>query len=277
MLENCNYNDEELFVLNMVEQGVFGELTHAECAYIHDLRKYLLDEHYYEDQWRLKHHQDRDGNFYTTHGIGPVSFYYKIGRGDMFAHLTSMSSKEVALSEAAQRQGKDMKITCGDMNTTLLKTAKGRTVMMQFDVHTGRPYERINKLCGTKAVHNGYPSRLYIDKEELAYWGHHWLNQKEYQAYRNKYTHPMITQLQSKMELFKEGHGGMDFVMIYRLITCLNKGLPLDMNVYDGVIWSAITPLSEISVANNSNAIKMPDFMSGLWKEEQDLEIMRSI
>ena len=277
MLENCNYNDEELFVLNMVEQGVFGELTHAECAYIHDLRKHLLDEYYYEDQWRLKHHQDRDGNFYTTHGIGPVSFYYKIGRGDMFTHLTSMSSKEVALSEAAQRQGKDMKITCGDMNTTLLKTAKGRTVMMQFDVHTGRPYDRINKLCGTKAVHNGYPSRLYIDKEELAYWGHHWLNQKEYQAYRKKYTHPMITQLRSKMELFKEGHGGMDFVMIYRLISCLNKGLPLDMNVYDGVIWSAITPLSEISVANNSNAIKMPDFMSGLWKEEQDLEIMRSI
>ena len=277
MLENCNYNDEELFVLNMVEQGVFGELTHAECAYIHDLRKLLLDEHYYEDQWRLKHHQDRDGNFYTTHGIGPVSFYYKIGRGDMFTHLTSMSSKEVALSEAAQRQGKDMKITCGDMNTTLLKTAKGRTVMMQFDVHTGRPYDRINKLCGTKAVHNGYPSRLYIDKEELAYWGHQWLNQKEYQAYRNKYTHPMITQLRSKMELFKEGHGGMDFVMIYRLISCLNKGLPLDMNVYDGVIWSAITPLSEISVASNSNAIKMPDFMGGLWKEEQDLEIMRSI
>ena len=277
MLENCNYNDEELFVLNMVEQGVFGELTHAECAYIHDLRKHLLDEYYYEDQWRLKHHQDRDGNFYTTHGIGPVSFYYRIGRGDMFTHLTSMSSKEFALSEAAQRQGKDMKITCGDMNTTLLKTAKGRTVMMQFDVHTGRPYDRINKLCGTKAVHNGYPSRLYIDKEELAYWGHQWLNQKEYQAYRDKYTHPMITQLRSKMELFKEGHGGMDFVMIYRLITCLNKGLTLDINVYDGVIWSAITPLSEISVASNSNAIKMPDFMGGLWKEEQNLEIMRSI
>ena len=172
---------------------------------------------------------------------------------------------------------------CGNIDqlerviSTLLKTAKGRTVMMQFDVHTGRPYDRINKLCGTKAVHNGYPSRLYIDKEDLSHWGHQWLNQKEYQAYRNKYTHPMITQLRSKMELFKEGHGGMDFVMIYRLISCLNKGLPLDMNVYDGVIWSAITPLSEISVGSNSNAIKMPDFMGGLWKEEQDLEIMRSI
>ena len=92
------------------------------------------------------------------------------------------------------------------------KNSKGRTVMMQFDVHTGRPYDRINKLCGTKAVHNGYPSRLYIDKEELAYWGHQWLNQKEYQAYRDKYTHPMITQLSNKMELFKEGHGGMDFI-----------------------------------------------------------------
>ena len=97
-----------------------------------------------------------------------------------------------------------------------------------------------------KAVHNGYPSRLYIDKEELAYWGHQWLNQKEYQDYRDKYTHPMIKQLRSKIELFKEGHGGMDFVMIYRLISCLNKGLPLDMNVYDGVIWSAITSFRNI-------------------------------
>ena len=217
MLENCNYNDEELFVLNMVEQGVFGELTHAECAYIHDLRKHLLDKNYYEDQWRLKHHQDRDGNFYTTHGIGPVSFYYKIGRGDMFTHLTSMSSKEAALSNSAKRQGKEIKITCGDMNTTLLKTAKKRTVMMQFDVHTGRPYDRINKLCGTKAVHSGYPSRLYIDKDELAYSGHQWFNKKDYQGYRDKYTHPMITQLRNKMELFKEGHGGMDLLASWEI------------------------------------------------------------
>lgn len=275
MLENCNYNEEELFVLNMVEQGVFGELTHAECAYIHDLRKHLLDDSYYKNQWRLQHHKERNGNFYTTHGIGPVSFYYKIGRGDMFTHLTSMSSQEASLSAAAKKLGKDSKISCGDMNTTLLQTEKGRSVMMQFDVHTGRPYSRINMLCGTKAVHNGYPSRLYIDKEELAYWGHEWLKKEEYASYKEKYTHPMITQLRSKMEAFKEGHGGMDFVMIYRLITCLNEGLPLDINVYDGVIWSAITPLSELSIANGNNAVKMPDFMGGKWKVDQDLEIMR--
>lgn len=277
MLENCNYNEEELFVLNMVEQGVFGELTHAECAYIHDLRKHLLDDNYYENQWRLQHHKERNGNFYTTHGIGPVSFYYKIGRGDMFTHLTSMSSQEASLSIAAKKLGDQSTINCGDMNTTLLQTDKGRSVMLQFDVHTGRPYSRINKLCGTKAVHDGYPSRLYIDKEELVYWGHEWLPQEEYNRYQEKYTHPMIIQLRSKMELFKEGHGGMDFVMIYRLINCLNKGLPLDMNVYDGVIWSAITPLSELSVANGSNAVKMPDFMGGVWKEERPLEIMRTL
>ena len=195
----------------------------------------------------------------------------------MFTHLTSMSSQEANLSAAAKKLGKDSAISCGDMNTTLLQTDKGRSVMMQFDVHTGRPYTRINKLCGTKAVHDGYPSRLYIDKEELAYWGHQWLSAEEYNSYRTKYTHPMISQLRSKMELFKEGHGGMDFVMIYRLITCLNEGLPLDMNVYDGVIWSAITPLSELSVANGSNAVKMPDFMGGIWKEERPLEIMRTL
>jgi hypothetical protein len=275
MLENCCYNEEELWILNMVHQGVFGELNHAEGAYIHDLRALLLDETYYENQWRLQHHLKRDGNFYTTHGLGPISEYLGIGRGDNFDYLVSMSSREIALSQAAERINKPMEVRCGDMNSTLIKTKEGKSILLQFDVHTGRPYSRINLLSGSRAVHQGYPSRLYIDDPELKAWGHRWLDQDQYQQYRERYKHPLWSSLHEEIAMHKMGHGGMDFVMMYRLIECLNKGLPLDINVYDGVMWSAITPLSELSVAAGSEKILIPDFTGGQWKTKRQNEFMR--
>jgi predicted dehydrogenase len=275
MIENCNYNEEELFVLNMIEQGVFGDITHTEGAYLHDLRDLMLSDTYYHDYWRLKEHVSRDGNFYTTHGLGPISFYLNIGRGDTFSHLTSMSSRELSLSLAAMESDAPFKeFKCGDLNTTMIKTEKGKTIMLQFDVHTGRPYSRINKVVGTKAVHDGYPSRLYIDdrKSEL---GHRWLPSEEYDEYRSKYMHPIIKKLKGISQSFKQGHGGMDFVMIYRLITALNLGLPLDINVYDSVMWSAVTPMSELSVASKSVSLPFPDFTGGTWKTHDELEINR--
>lgn len=278
MLENCCYNEEELFVLNMIEHGVFGDLTHVEGAYLHDLRAHMLSSDYYQDQWRLKHHISRDGNFYTTHGLGPLSFYLSIGRGDNFAHLTSLSSRELNLSQTAKNNASPyLKFKCGDMNNTLIKTALGKSILLQFDVHTGRPYSRINKVVGTKAVHDGYPSRLFIDTEKPVFWGHDWLSEIEYDQYRKKYTHPIIQELKEKSQKFKQGHGGMDFIMIYRLITCLNLGLPLDINVYDGVMWSAITPLSELSVSEKSQSVNVPDFTGGKWQESNELGIMKKI
>tara|TARA_B100001540_G_scaffold317004_1_gene348557 strand:- start:384 stop:1775 length:1392 start_codon:yes stop_codon:yes gene_type:complete len=278
MIENCCYNDEELWIMNMIQEGVFGELTHAECAYNHDLRALLLDKKYYKNQWRIKHHVERNGNFYPTHGIGPVSFYMNIGRGDTFKYLTSMSSKEQSLSLAVEKTKSNFpKIKCGDVNTSLIKTEEGKSIMLQFDVHTGRPYSRINQLVGTKAVHEGYPSRLYIDAEELEFWGHKWLSKEDYLTFSKKYQHPMITKLKKISESFKQGHGGMDFIMIHRLISCLNQGVPLDINVYDSVMWSVISPLSELSASLDSKPIVFPDFTSGKWKEKRKNEIMRDI
>jgi predicted dehydrogenase len=278
MIENCCYNREELWIMNMIQEGVFGELTHAECAYNHDLRALLLHETYYKNQWRMKHHTERNGNFYTTHGIGPVSFYMDIGRGDTFKYLTSMSSKEQSLSAAVKKTNSNFpSVKCGDVNTSLIKTENGKSIMLQFDVHTGRPYSRINQLVGTKAVHEGYPSRLYIDGEELEFWGHRWLSEEDYLTYSKKYEHPMMSKLKKISESFKQVHGGMDFIMIYRLISCLNKGIPLDINVYDSVMWSAITPLSELSVSLDSQPIAFPDFTGGNWKEKRASEIMREI
>jgi predicted dehydrogenase len=278
MIENCCYNSEELWIMNMIQEGVFGKLTHAECAYNHDLRALLLDETYYKDQWRMKHHTKRNGNLYTTHGIGPVSFYMNIGRGDTFKYLTSMSSKEENLSAAVKEANQNFPvIKCGDVNTSLIKTENGKSIMLQFDVHTGRPYSRINQLVGTKAVHEGYPSRLYVDGDELEFWGHKWLTNEDYLTFSKKYEHPMITKLKKISSSFKQGHGGMDFIMIYRLISCLNQGIPLDINVYYSVMWSVISPLSELSVSLDSKPIAFPDFTGGKWKERRESEIMREI
>jgi len=278
MMENCNYDVEELWILNMIQEGVFGDITHTEGAYLHDLRALMLHETYYQDQWRLHEHAERNGNLYTTHGLGPISFYLNIGRGDTFSHLTSMSSRELNLSNAAKQANHPIhSYKCGDMNNTMIKTEKEKTILLQFDVHTGRPYSRINKVVGTKAVHDGYPSRLYIEGEKPEYWGHNWLEKAEYNKYKSKYQHPIIKKLKTVSQDFKQGHGGMDFVLIYRIIRCINLGLPLDINVYDSVMWSAITPLSELSVATNSQSIKIPDFTGGKWKNEKPLEIMRNI
>ena len=277
MMENCCFNNEELWLLNMIDNGVFGNINHAEGAYIHDLRKHLLDDEYYHNQWRIKHHQNRNGNLYPTHGLGPVCSYMDIGRGDNFNHLVSMSSNEEALSLAAKSINSDYdSFSCGDMNTTLIKTNLGKSIKLQFDVHTGRPYTRLNNVNGTKAAHQGYPSKLYINDSELQ-WSHSWLNEKEYNDYRKKYNHPLWANMEKEISKNQVGHGGMDFVMIYRIIRCLNKGLPLDINVYDSVMWSSIIPLSEMSVLNESETIKIPDFTFGKWKESRKSELLRVI
>ena len=275
MLENCCYNEEELWVMQMVQNGVFGDLTHAEGAYLHDLRAHMTSKDYYQGQWRLQQHRKRNGNFYTTHGLGPIAMYMDIGRGDTFAHVVSMSSREAALSEALKDHGQATEVACGDMNTTLIRTRKGKTIMLQFDVHTGRPYSRINKLVGTKAVHDGYPSRLYVNADKLEYWGHRWLDEAGYAKMREEHLHPISKGMRALSDTEKQGHGGMDFIMMSRLITALNLGLPLDLNVYDGVMWSAVTPLSELSVANGSKPVSMPDFTGGLWAKPRKHEIQR--
>ena len=277
MIENCNYNNEELWILNMINKGVFGELNHAEGAYIHDLRALFLNETYYENQWRLQHHLHRNGNFYPTHGLGPIAAYMDIGYGDNYTTLVSMSSKEYSLSEAAKSIGRDLNIVCGDMSTTLIKTQLGRTIMLQMDTHTARPYSRINTLTGSKAVHQGYPSRLFIADSDFKKSSHKWLSDQEYKNYREKYDHPLWAKLKKQISENEVGHGGMDFVMIYRLVECLNQGLSLDFSIYDSVNTTSIVPLSELSVSQGSMPIKIPDFTGNTWKAKRPSPFLRDI
>jgi predicted dehydrogenase len=275
MLENVCYGDEELWILNMVNEGVFGTLTYAEAAYIHSMRGGLFNDKY-TDKWRIRHHIASNANLYPTHGLGPVAQYLGIGRGDRFDHLVSMSSPEASLSEHSRsvEPGNEFynhtDFAHGDMNNSLIKTHQGRTVLLQHDVVTPRPYSRINALAGTSGYHEGYPSRLSLKEKG----GHEWLSEEDYNEMRDRFRHPIWEKL--KNEIAKnEGHGGMDFVMMYRLIDNLNKGISLDMDVYDGVDWSVVTPLSATSVQLGSMPVKFPDFTRGRWKDKRVLEMLK--
>lgn len=258
MLENCCYDYWETLVKRMANAGLFGELTHAECAYIHDLRAMLLEDRS-EGLWRRRAHIERDGNLYPTHGLGPVAQILGIGANDRFDYLISMSSKEKGLSayrDAALPVGdpkRDEIYRCGDMNSSLIRTVQGRTILLQHDCHTPRPYERGFLIGGTKGLFRDYPPRLYLDgvgKHEA------WLPLEEYKA---QWEDPLWTNL-GELARNRGGHGGMDFIMIYRLLQTLHEGLAPDMDVYDAVEWSAPGPLSDLSVANRSRPIDFPNF-----------------
>lgn len=277
MLENVCYGDEELWVLNMVQNGVFGTLTYGEAAYIHNLKESLFGDEHYHNNWRMKYHIKQDGNHYPTHGLGPVAQYMDINRGDKFDHLISMSSIQASLSEYSKTvdPGNEFynrtDFLHGDMNNTLVKTSMGRTILIQHDVVTPRPYSRINALAGTKAYHEGYPSRLAIAGKD-----HDWLNESTYKEYQDKYRHPIWEKLKDGIANHG-GHGGMDFVQIYRLIDCLNQGWALDMDVYDAASWSSIVELSKISTELGSIPLKCPDFTRGAWQYQRRLGIFENI
>ncbi len=276
MLENCCYDFFELLTLNMARQGFFGEVLHGEGAYIHDLYDSLFDKGKRHELWRLKENE-KNGNLYPTHGIGPICQIMNINRGDKMDYLTSMSGNDFMMRPRADSlaatdpvfkpfAGKNFR---GNMNTTTIRTNKGKTIMVQHDVTSPRPYSRIHLVSGTKAVAQKYPlpARIAV--------GHEWMTPEEYKKIEEKYTPEIVKRIGEQAKKVG-GHGGMDFLMDWRLIDCLRNGLPLDQDVYDGASWSVIVPLSGKSVANRSNSVDIPDFTSGAWKTNTPVDVTLS-
>lgn len=274
MLENCCYDFFELLTLNMARQGFFGEIIHGEGAYIHDLVDLNFSKSYYESMWRLKENANRDGNLYPTHGLGPICQIMNINRGDQMDYLTSLSSDdftmhqramELAESDNSYAQFAQNKFR-GNMNTTMIKTKKGRSIMVQHDVSSPRPYSRIHLVSGTRGMARKWPSPARIAQ------GHKWVDNKTFKELEKEYT-PEIVKKVGDLAKKVGGHGGMDFIMDWRLIDCLRNGIPLDQDVYDAALWSAVGLLSEKSVANRSMSVDVPDFTSGSWKANAPVDI----
>jgi predicted dehydrogenase len=273
MLENCCYDFFELLTLNMARQGFFGDIIHCEGAYIHDLRELNFSKGAYRDMWRLKANQ-RNGNLYPTHGLGPIAQIMDINRGDRMDYMVSVSSDDFMMHKtAAELAATDdfyapfASVTFrGNMNTSTIRTVHGRSMMIQHDMTSPRPYSRIHLVSGTEGFARKYPDPPRISR------GHEWFSDEEIKALEEEYKPRIVARVG---ELAREvgGHGGMDFIMDWRTIDCLRNGLALDQDVYDAAAWSCITPLSEWSVLNRSNSIDVPDFTRGSWENNQPVDI----
>ena len=255
MLENSCYDSFEMTCLNMARQGLFGELVHVEGGYCHNLAAYW-DK--YRDDWSMKFSAEHHGDVYPTHGLGPLCQLLDINRGDRLSYLVSMDSAAFAGEAlAVKRYGSSASFANGDMTSTLIRTERGRTILLQHSVMTPQPYSRLYRIYGTTGFANKYPTPGFVFDS-----GKEYLPEAECQQLLSQYEHPLWKELSSQA-LSVGGHNGIDYMMDYRLVECLHKGLPLDMDVYDAAAWSCIVELSERSILEGSVPVEIPDFTRG--------------
>ncbi len=272
MMENCNYDDVEMVILNMVQKGLLGDLLHAECGYLHDLRAVKHDLQG-EGLWRRAHAMKRNGDLYPTHGLGPVAQCLNINRGNAFDYLVSRGTKTKGLHRhavdkfgPASAQAKE-EFVLSDVVTTLIRTMNGETVVLTHDTSSPRPYSRNILVQGTKGIVRKYPeAQIYVEGRSK---GDAW---ESFDPYMKEFRHPVWAELEEQSK--GAGHGGMDFVEDYRLIGALLRGVEPDMDVYDAAALSVITELSGRSIAKNGEPMKIPDFTRGMWKNMRELRVM---
>ena len=273
-LENCVYDFFELTTLNMAQHGLFGDILHVEGSYIHNLEEFWAA---YQGNWRLDFNEKYRGDVYATHGMGPACQLLDIHRGNKMNYLVSMDTKALTgpklVEKINKRDGKDFQN--GDHTMTMIMTENGQTMHIQHDVMNPRPYSRMYQLTGTEGFANKYPVEGYTfrspeqvegvpDHENLSM--HSFVPADVKQALMEQYKHPIQKELEEKAKKVG-GHGGMDFIMDYRLVYCLRHGLPLDQDVYDAAEWSCLGELTRLSIENNSMPVEVPDFTRGSWQK----------
>lgn len=278
MLENVCYRRDVMAVLNMVRQGLFGEIVHLQGGYQHDLRHVKFNDGqkphgggvefgekaFSEARWRTEHSVHRNGDLYPTHGIGPVAEMININRGNRFVSLSSFASKSRGLHDYIVKNGGEqhpnakVEFKLGDVVTTMIRCANGETILLQHDTNLPRPYSLGFRVQGTKGIWMDLNRSLYI--EGVSNTNDKWEDAK---AYLDKYDHPLWKRWGSSTE--GAGHGGMDFFVLHAFVEAIKRKTATPMDVYDAAAWSAITPLSEKSIELGNETVEFPDFTSGQW------------
>ncbi|MEO5985066.1 MAG: Gfo/Idh/MocA family oxidoreductase [Ferruginibacter sp.] len=277
MLENVCYRRDVMAILNMVRQGLFGELIHLQGGYQHDLREVKFNDGkqpygggcefgnkgWTEARWRTQHSIHRNGDLYPTHGIGPIAHYININRGNRFTNLCSFSSKSRGLHEYVTKKcGNDhraakINFKLGDVVTTNINCANGETILLQHDTSLPRPYSLGFRVQGTNGIWMDVASGIHIQGKSKS---HQWDPQKEW---LEKYDHPLWVKWSK--DAVGSGHGGMDFYVVHAFIESIKNKQPTPMDVYDAAAWSVISPLSEHSIERGNETVQFPDFTEGKW------------
>ncbi|GAB2499417.1 Gfo/Idh/MocA family oxidoreductase [Pseudoxanthomonas sangjuensis] len=282
LLENVCYRRDVMAVLNMARQGLFGEVVHLEGGYEHDLRAVKFnsgepgapygggvefgDKGWSEAKWRTPHSVRRNGDLYPSHGIGPCAMWADIHRGNRFVRLTSYASKARGLHDYIVKNGGEahpnaqVKFALGDVVTTQIACANGESILLTHDTSLPRPYSLGFRVQGTGGLWMDVNQSIYLEGRSPE--PHKW---EPAQAWLDKYDHPLWKKYAG--DAAGAGHGGMDFFVIHAFVEAIKRGEPMPIDVYDAVAWSAITPLSEQSIAGGNRTVDFPDFTEGKWRD----------
>ena len=284
LMENVCYRRDVMAVLNMVRQGLFGELLHCQGGYQHDLREVKFNDGkqpygggvefnssgYSESKWRTQHSIDRNGDLYPTHGVGPISTMLDINRGNRFSHITSTSSQSRGLNKHIINNGgrdhpsANIEFKLGDIVTSVIKCENGETIVLSHDTSSPRPYSLNFRVQGTEGIWMVDNNSIYI--ENISKDEHRWESDEEYLL---KYDHPLWQKFEKQAA--GSGHGGMDFFILNAFVEPLKRGLRPPIDVYDAASMSVISPLSEKSIRLGSAPVKFPDFTRGKWKSNKPI------
>lgn len=279
ILENVCYRRDVLAVLRMIREGVFGQMTYAHCGYQHDLREVKFNDGkryagggvefgpnaHAEARWRTQHSVDRNGDLYPTHGLGPVAHWLDINRGNRFTYLSSFATPSLGLNKyIVDKGGKDhpnakVKFKLGDVVTTMIQCANGENIMLIHDTNSPRPYSLGFRAQGTQGIWMDDNDSIYIEGKSPK--AHTW---EKFDEYQKQFDHPLWTRHADAAE--KAGHGGIDFFVVRAFIESIKNQVSPPMDVYDAAVWSAISPLSELSILRGSAPVEIPDFTRGKWK-----------
>lgn len=284
LLENVCYRRDVLAVLQMVRAGLFGELVHMQAGYQHDLRGVKFNsgdprapydsgveygaKGFSEAQWRTQHSIDRDGELYPSHGIGPCAMWTNINRGNRFIRLTSYASKARGLHDHVVAQGgadhpnAAVRFALGDVVTTSIACANGETIRLTHDTNLPRPYSLGFRVQGTRGLWMDVAKSLYIEGRSPE--PHRW---EPAETVLGQYDHPLWKRHAD--QAVGAGHGGMDWFVLNAFVKALKAGAPMPIDIYDALTWSAITPLSEQSIAEDNRTLEFPDFTRGAWRERR--------
>lgn len=289
ILENVCYRRDVLAVLNMIRKGMFGEMTYAHCGYQHDLRNIKFNDGksisgvgaefgekgYSEAHWRTQHSVDRNGDLYPTHGLGPVAHWLDINRGNRFTHLTSTATKSRGLHKYVVDKGgpnhpnAKVNFKLGDVVTTVIQCANGENIVVIHDTNSPRPYSLGFRAQGTNGIWMDDNDMIYMEGDSSHAGSpkpHSW---EPFAAYQDKYDHPLWKRHAQTAE--NAGHGGIDFFVLRAFIESIKAKGPVPIDVYDAAVWSAISPLSEQSIAGGSKPVAIPDFTRGKWKTNKPI------
>ena len=292
ILENVCYRRDVMSVLNMVKKGMFGELIHGQGGYEHDLRGVLFndgktaynsgvefgDKGFSEAKWRTNHYLNRNGELYPTHGLGPLSTMFDINRGNRMVRLTSMASKARGLNKyvkdhsngGVDHENSKINFKQGDIVTTQIECANGETFLLTHDTSLQRPYNLGFRVQGTQGLWQDFGwgdfNQGFIYFENEMKHSHRWDNSEKW---LNEHDHPLWEKHENAAE--NSGHGGMDYFVLNSFIECIKQNIEFPLDVYDLASWYAITPLSEISIRNNSSSEEIPDFTNGAWKKRKPI------